>query len=289
MEKSINNTTHSFSVALASQIGLNETILLGHLYHWCIGNSDNKDMIKDGYIWVYLSRKKMCSVYPYFTENIIKYTINKLSEKEYIKIANYNKLAIDKTNWYALTDKAYNLYGTSISELTNVGEKRISIGEKCTSNSENNQAIQYIEINYNNKDNKEDTNVSKKDGIDYAYIKEQWEAICPMLASIRDLNPKRKKAIANTLKNNNANVDDMIKCFKIIASSEFCKGDNKQAWKATFDWIINDTKSCFNRLLEGEFSKNMYEHKLYESIMKGSDNSNDNVNKKILINGVEYK
>ena len=141
----------------------------------------------------------------------------------------------------------------------------------------------------NNKDNKEDTIVSKKDEIDYAYIKEQWEIICPMLASIRDLNPKRKKAIANTLKNNNANVDDMIKCFKIIASSEFCKGDNKQAWKATFDWIINDTKSCFNRLLEGEFSKNMYEHKLYESIMKGSDNSNDNVNKKILINGVEYK
>lgn len=163
MDNKINNTTHSFSVSLAEQIGLNETIILGHLYHWCIGNSDNKDMIKDGYIWVYLSRKKMCSIYPYFTENIIKYTINKLFEKEYIKIANYNKLAIDKTNWYALTDKAYNLYGTSISKLTNVGEKRISIGEKCTSNSENNQAIQDIEINYNNKDNKEDTSVSKKD------------------------------------------------------------------------------------------------------------------------------
>ena len=71
----------------------------------------------------------------------------------------------------------------------------------------------------------------------------------------------------------------MIKCFKIIASSEFCKGDNNKGWKATFDWIINDTKSCFNRLLEGEFSKNMYEHKLYEAIMKSSDNCNDVVNK----------
>lgn len=242
---------------------------------------------------IFIKKKKMCSIYPYFTENIIKYTINKLFEKEYIKIANYNKLAIDKTNWYALTDKAYNLYGTSISKLTNVGEKRISIGEKCTSNSENNQAIQDIEINYNNKDNKEDTSISKKDEIDYAYIKEQWEIICPMLASIRDLNPKRKKAIANTLKNNNANVDDMIKCFKIIASSEFCKGDNKQAWKATFDWIINDTKSCFNRLLEGEFSKNRYEHELYEKIINGNTNiinkEENNKNNNIVINGQIYR
>lgn len=206
---------------------------------------------------------------------------------------------------------------TTIDELKKYGyceytrirdEKGLIIGNDYTFNEKPKMVLQYIDnpypenpnvdnqtqlnTNINNNINeikKEDTIVSKKDEIDYAYIKKQWETICPMLASIRDLNPKRKKAIANTLKNNNADVDDMIKCFKIIASSEFCKGDNKQAWKATFDWIINDTKSCFNRLLEGEFSKNMYEHKLYESIMKGSDNSNDNVNKKILINGVEYK
>ena len=151
----------------------------------------------------------------------------------------------------------------------------------------------YTNNNYSTNNNKEDTSVSKKDEIDYAYIKEQWKIICPMLASIRDLNPKRKKAIANTLKNNNANVDDMIKCFKIIASSEFCKGDNKQAWKATFDWIINDTKSCFNRLLEGEFSKNRYEHELYEKIINGNTNiinkEENNKNNNIVINGQIYR
>ena len=111
-----------------------------------------------------------------------------------------------------------------------------------------------------------------------------------MLASIREIDRKRRKAIDNLLKNHNAKVDDLIKCIKIISISSFCHGNGNKGWKATFDWIINDTKSCFNRLLEGEFSKNMYEHKLYEAIIKGSDSNNDdNVNKKVLINGVEYK
>ena len=147
---------------------------------------------------------------------------------------------------------------------------------------------------------KEDTIVSKKevdshlsnsdprDAIDYEYIKSAWEQICPMLSSIRELNPKRKRAIANTLKNNKATTEDMIKCFKIIASNDFCTGVNSKQWKATFDWIINDTKSCFNRLLEGEFSKSKKEHDKYNEIINGKLSSNTN-DDKIIIDGIEYK
>ncbi|WP_299230228.1 helix-turn-helix domain-containing protein [uncultured Bacteroides sp.] len=169
----------------------------------------------------------------------------------------------------------------------------ISINQGCAKEQGRVVPNDNILYTYTNKDNiKEDIDksISKKDEIDYDYIKQQWEEICCMLATIRELNPKRKKAIANTLKNNNANVEDLIKCFKIIASSEFCKGDNKQGWKATFDWIINDTKSCFNRLLEGEFSKNMYERKLYEAIINNvTDGNVDESKKKVVINGQIYK
>jgi predicted transcriptional regulator len=198
----------------------------------------------------------------------------------------------------------YNIYSIPTSDVTQAGKRTCqktdtplngqdqeptSPKTDITENGEENNIRHNEHIDLNNK---EEINNTKTDAstIDYNYIKQQWCEHCSMLAAIRGINTKRKKAIANTLKSNNANVDDLIKCFKIIATSEFCKGDNKQGWKATFDWIINDTKSCFNRLLEGEFSKNMYERKLYEAIIKGSDSSNDdNVNKKILINGVEYK
>ena len=50
MLKEQNYDSHSFSVELASKIGLVEALVLGHLYHWCVGNSDNGHMFKDGHV-----------------------------------------------------------------------------------------------------------------------------------------------------------------------------------------------------------------------------------------------
>lgn len=128
---------------------------------------------------------------------------------------------------------------------------------------------------------KEDTNVSKKEQIDFDFIKSEWERINPNLSSIRSFSEKRKKAVRILLKNNNACVDDLIKCFEIISVCSFCNGNNTQKWEATIDWVINDTKSCFNRLLEGAYSKNDYERRECERISNGgisnspTDSSND--------------
>lgn len=157
MMKNENYENHSFSIKLATDLGLESAIILQHLFFWCRANSDNQDMIKDGYIWVYISRKKINAIYPYLKEGKIKGAIDRLQKEGYIKIANYNKLKIDKTNWYGLTDKAYMLFGTSLAILTNGEQKSPTIGE-------NNQAIQTINHNNIETNKKEDTNVSwKKD------------------------------------------------------------------------------------------------------------------------------
>lgn len=152
MSEKNNKDCHSFNVQMAKEIGLEETLILKHLYYWCYANSDNQDMIKNGYIWVYITRKKIAETYPYLSDGKIRGAIEKLKKDDYIIIDCFNQLAIDKTNWYALTDKAYNEFGTSLAKLTN-GKL------KSPSDSQNNQAIQSIKKEYNNK---ESTNVDKK-------------------------------------------------------------------------------------------------------------------------------
>ena len=58
MKENYNKDCHSFNIQMAKEIGLVETLILKHLYYWCYANSDNQDMIKNGYIWVYITRKK---------------------------------------------------------------------------------------------------------------------------------------------------------------------------------------------------------------------------------------
>ena len=238
--------------------------------------------------YYYGSKNKACEELPIISNkrDTMYRLFKSLQEKGLVEL-----ITLDKSDYLALTNKGKEWHDNNYSE------KNPSFGNKSKEtecNPTNNKTIK-------EKDNiKEDTIVSKKDGdcseraadkqnvIDYSLIKDKWEEICPMLSSVRELNPKRKKAIANTLKNNKATADDMFKCFKIIAASEFCKGNNSQHWKATFDWIINDTKSCFNRLLEGEFSKSKVEHDLYEKIIKDTpleESKKDN----LIIDGVIYK
>lgn len=135
-------------------------------------------------------------------------------------------------------------------------------------------SIPNIDNDIDKDKDKEDSN-AKKTTIDYDFIKNEWKRINPNLASIRGLNDKRKESIRVLLKKNDASVDDLIKTFEVISISSFCNGSNDMHWKATFDWLISDTKSCFNRLLEGDFIKGRYEKEQYEAIMSGNNLSHN--------------
>ena len=87
------------------------------------------------------------------------------------------------------------------------------------------------------------------------------------------LNTKRKNKIRTLLENNNASIEDLKTAINIISISSFCCGKNDRGWKATFDWLINDTNSCFSRLLEGSFLSNNEERKEYSRIIGRSSSS----------------
>lgn len=143
----------------------------------------------------------------------------------------------------------------------------------------------------NNYKEKEDNKLSsqKKETINFDEIKAKWEEINPTLPSIRAFSEKRKKALQTLLKNNNATIDDLYKVFEIISVCSFCQGNNDRKWTATLDWVLNDTKGCFNRLLEGAYAFSDKEKQKVQQIVNEQSFEQQQASEQKVINGVIYK
>ena len=106
-----NCNTHSFNVQLATEIGLEECIILQHFYYWHKINCENENMVIDDKVWFFTSRRNIQSVFPYLSEQKIKTCLLRLEEKGYILKENKNDNKIVKANWYALTEKSLAIFG----------------------------------------------------------------------------------------------------------------------------------------------------------------------------------
>ena len=106
-----NCNTHSFNVQLATEIVLEECIVLQHFYYWHNINCENENMVIDDKVWFFTSRRNIQSVFPYLSEQKIKTCLLRLEEKGYILKENKNANKIVKANWYALTEKSLAIFG----------------------------------------------------------------------------------------------------------------------------------------------------------------------------------
>ena len=111
--------THSFSVELATTLGLEKTLILQHFYYWHLSNKDNEGMFKDNHTWFFTSRKNILNTFPYLTERKIRDAIDKLIKDGYVLKGNYNPDKMKKTNWYALTKKSLKLFDQSLVNMSN--------------------------------------------------------------------------------------------------------------------------------------------------------------------------
>ena len=111
--------THSFSVELATTLGLEKTLILQHFYYWHLANKDNEGMFKDNHTWFFTSRKNIMKVFPYLTERKIRDAIDTLVKDGYILKGNYNPDKMKKTNWYALTKMSLRLFDQTSDNMSN--------------------------------------------------------------------------------------------------------------------------------------------------------------------------
>jgi hypothetical protein len=113
---------HTFNVKLATELGLNQAIILQHFWFWFENNKSTEDRykVKDHqYPWSYNTITSIESIFPYLKRRAIEGAIQKLQEDGYIIIGNFNKYKFDKTKWYSITDKTYSLFSVS-SDVRNV-------------------------------------------------------------------------------------------------------------------------------------------------------------------------
>ena len=92
---------NSFDTDVAMDVGINAAIIYKNIQYWCEKNRTNEQNEHDGYYWTYNSISAFCEQFPYLSEKQIRKALADLEEAGYIKTANYNKLAYDRTKWYA--------------------------------------------------------------------------------------------------------------------------------------------------------------------------------------------
>lgn len=110
----------------------------------------------------------------------------------------------------------------------------------------------YIDINNNNKD-LEDRGMGKETftNDDLEIIKDEWNEVAKNdLSKITVLSKTRKDKLKLRLKEYGK--DLIIDAIKKIPKSKFLLGDNKQGWKCSFDWLIENDKNIL-KVYEGNY------------------------------------
>ena len=111
---------HHFNVEIAKEYGIIQAIILNNLYYWISKNIANNKHFYDGNYWTYNSKKAFSRLFPYLTERQIDYSLKKLIDDGLIIKGNYNKMAYDRTLWYAITKKGYCILQNCKMEDTNM-------------------------------------------------------------------------------------------------------------------------------------------------------------------------
>lgn len=100
----------TFRVDLACEVGVPESIILGHFHYWLTVNESNPDMNRDGKVWLYASRKAIQDTLPFLSDKVIRNSIDRLIEAGWLVKGDYNLSLTNKANWYSFSDKALAWY-----------------------------------------------------------------------------------------------------------------------------------------------------------------------------------
>lgn len=101
---------HCFDIEIATKYGMLEAVLLENIHYWIEKNKEDGRNFYDGKYWTYNSVKKFAELFPYASENQIKYALKNIREEGIIEVGNYNQHKMDKTLWYSLTEKGERLF-----------------------------------------------------------------------------------------------------------------------------------------------------------------------------------
>lgn len=132
---------HHFNVEVATKYGVHSAILLDNLYYWIEKNRANGIHYHDGQYWTYNSKKALSELFPYLSEKQVRTALEILKNDGIIITGNYNEVKLDRTLWYAITKKGYELLGdcrTSLFDLPNLANATDLNGQAIPNNKHTN-------------------------------------------------------------------------------------------------------------------------------------------------------
>lgn len=107
---------HYFNTMVAKEVGLNAAVIFENLSYWIKQNAKNGRNFKDNKYWTYTTQSDLASQFDYLSVKQVRTAIGKLTEHGYIEVGIYNKMKIDKTHWYTLTEKGASVSNEGESE-----------------------------------------------------------------------------------------------------------------------------------------------------------------------------
>ncbi len=111
-------TSKNFDQNVVPDVGIEAAIILENILFWVCKNQANERHFYDGRYWTYNSKKAFQTLFSYLTEKQIRLALDKLREKEYLIIGEYNKNKNDRTLWYSISDEYAQKRQFRVSEAT---------------------------------------------------------------------------------------------------------------------------------------------------------------------------
>ena len=117
---------------LATEIGLNEAIVLQQMHYWLKKSNHNYD----GRRWIYNSFPEWQKHFAFWSVMTIKRAVYSLEKQNLLYVGNYNKAKFDKTKWYSINyEKLEGMKRPSCqNDTTSVSKRNDGVYQNDTTN-----------------------------------------------------------------------------------------------------------------------------------------------------------
>lgn len=102
---------HHFETGVAEAVGVEAAVILYNIAYWCDKNRTNGRHYHDGMYWTYNSNRAFQEQFPYLSKGKIERAIAKLQDNGLVMVGNYSDDRLDRTRWFAVTERGFALSG----------------------------------------------------------------------------------------------------------------------------------------------------------------------------------
>lgn len=146
------NNNHTFNAEFATRYGIEEALIFGDIYFWCLKNKENNINLKKGSdnverYYTFNSTAALQSTYKYMNITKVYRVIEKLEAEGLIITGCFNKRVGDRTRWYAVTEKGEEVFLECNKTPTSTLYNEAQFSNCKMHNSQNEMHNSHFEIN----------------------------------------------------------------------------------------------------------------------------------------------